>query len=405
MPRWGAGRSSAGSVAAPPSSCCLALALAGCGDDGDAQVEGGKLIVYMSVPRSGPSAAAGRDQADGARLALARAGGHVGRDEVRLRLLDSAEPGMGDTTPRQVAVNARARPARQAHRRLPGRDRPRRLGRFGGDPQLAGVLQVSPSDTFAGLTEPAGAAGEPDRYYPRGRRTFARILPNDELQARAAARWMDDLGFRRLLLLDDDHLYGRSLANRVGLAATKLGIKVVDERVVDPRPGQLAKLLVGLGSLHPDAVFLGADAGPEASAAWAGLASGLPGAARFGPGALDVPSFTSGAASGRLVAPGQIRIDPAFARDFRARYGRAASLAAASGQAAMVGALGAIAAVPGSTPTRAEVARALHGLRVRHSAVGPYSILRSGDSTLRGTAGIEISDGRARTVRAFPGPG
>lgn len=383
----------------------LALALAGCGDDGDARVEGGKLIVYMSVPRSGPSAAAGRDQADGARLALARAGGHVGRDEVRLRLLDSAEPGMGDTTPRQVAVNARL--ARRDKRTVAylGETEPAASAVSVVILNVAGVLQVSPSDTFAGLTEPAGAAGEPDRYYPRGRRTFARILPDDELQARAAARWMDDLGFRRLLLLDDDHLYGRSLANRVGLAATKLGIKVVDERVVDPRPGQLAKLLVGLGSLHPDAVFLGAGAGPEASAAWAGLASGLPGAARFGPGALDVPSFTSGAASGRLVAPGQIRIDPAFAREFRARYGRAASLAAASGQAAMVGALGAIAAVPGSTPTRAEVARALHGLRVRHSAVGPYSILRSGDSTLRGTAGIEISDGRARTVRAFPGPG
>ena len=382
----------------------LALALAGCGDDGDARVEGGRLLVYMSVPRSGPSAVAGRDEADGARLALARAGGRVGRDEVRLRLLDSAEPDKGQTTPRQVAVNAR----------LARRDK-RTVAYLGEtDPaasavslvilNVAGVLQVSPSDTFAGLTEPAGAAGEPDRYYPRGRRTFARILPDDELQARAAARWMHELGFRRLLLLDDDQLYGRSLANRVGFAATKLGIKVVDERVVDPRPGKVAKLLAGLGSLHPDAVFLGADAGPEASAAWAGLASGLPGAARFGPGALDVPSFTSGAASGRLVAPGQVHIDPGFARDFRARYGRTASLAAAAGQAAMRGALDAIAAVPGSAPTRAEVARALHGLRVRHSAVGPYSILPSGDSTLRGTAGIEISDGNARTVRGFPAP-
>lgn len=378
-----------------------ALALAGCGDDGNAKVEGGTLLVYMSVPRSGPNAAAGRDEADGARLALSQVGGHVGKDRVRLKVLDSAEPAKGGTTPRQVAVNART--ARRDKRTVAY------LGET--DPAASavsvvilnsdGVLQVSPSDTFAGLTHAAGAAGEPERYYPRMKRTFARILPNDQLQARATAQWMRELGYKRLLLLDDDRLYGRSLSERVGEQATKLGIKVVGEQVIDPRPGKLGKALLGLAPLRPDVVFLGADAGPEANAAWAALSAVLPDAARFGSGTLDVPSFTSGAASGRIVAPGRISIEPAFARAFRARYGRPASLPAASAQAAMRGALDAIAAVPGSTPTRAEVARALRGLHVRHSAVGPYAILPSGDSTLRGTAGIEIADGQARTVRGF----
>jgi branched-chain amino acid transport system substrate-binding protein len=377
------------------------LVLTGCGDDGNAKVEGGTLLVYMSVPRSGPNAAAGRDEADGARLALSQAGGLSGKDEVRLKVLDSAEPAKGGTTPRQVAVNARA--ARRDKRTVAylGETDPAASAVSVVILNSAGVLQVSPSDTFAGLTHAAGAAGEPDRYYPRMQRTFARILPNDQLQARATARWMHELGFRRLLLLDDDRLYGRSLAERVGEQATKLGLKVVDEQAVDPRPGKLAQQLLGLAPLRPDVVFLGADAGPEANAAWAALAAGLPNAARFGSGTLDVPSFTSGAASGRIVAPGRIRIDPAFARAFRARYGRPASLDAASAQAAMRGALGAIAAVPGSTPTRAEVARAIHGLHVSRSAVGPYAILPSGDSTLRGTAGIAIADGQARTVRGF----
>src|SRR6478672_6597699 len=82
--------------------------LTGCGDDDQARVSGGTLLVYQSVPLAGPSAAAGKDEAAGARLALAEARGRAGGERVRLRTLDSAEPGQPGTTPRQIAVNARA---------------------------------------------------------------------------------------------------------------------------------------------------------------------------------------------------------------------------------------------------------------------------------------------------------
>ncbi len=51
----------------------------------------------------------------------------------------------------------------------------------------AGVPQVSPASTYVGLTtsEPGSLPGEPNRYFPTGRRTFLRIVPMDTLQAAA----------------------------------------------------------------------------------------------------------------------------------------------------------------------------------------------------------------------------
>lgn len=390
----GIGRAAAVLVLAVP-------VLTGCGDDDQARVAGGTLLVYGSFPLAGPSAAAGKDEAAGARLALAQARGRAGGERVRLRILDSAERGQPGTTPRQVAVNART--ARRDKRTVAyiGETEPAASAVSLVILNVAGVLQVSPSDTFAGLTGPAGEAGEPDRYYPRQRRTFARVVPDDDLQARAVVRWMRELGRRRLLLLDDDRLYGRSLSERVGRLATRAGITVVDDRVADPSPARLRQTLLKVAPLKPDAVFLGAEDAPSARSSWDTLADALPQAARFGPGALDTPVFTSGAASGRLVAPGGIPVDRRFARAFRARYRRAPSLDAAFGHAAMRAVLDAIAAVPGAAPSRAEVVHAVHGLRVRRSGVGPFVIGAGGDSTLHGTAGVAIRGGVARMARTF----
>jgi branched-chain amino acid transport system substrate-binding protein len=50
----------------------------------------------------------------------------------------------------------------------------------------AGLLQISPSNTYVGLTRSEGAdKGEPDKYYPSGKRTYGRIMPPDNVDAAA----------------------------------------------------------------------------------------------------------------------------------------------------------------------------------------------------------------------------
>ena len=48
----------------------------------------------------------------------------------------------------------------------------------------AGILQVSPASTYGGLTRADGGdKGEPEKYSPSGKLTFARVIPNDIVQA------------------------------------------------------------------------------------------------------------------------------------------------------------------------------------------------------------------------------
>jgi len=89
----------------------------------------------------------------------------------------------------------------------------------------AGLPQLSPANTAIGLTTgPDGAQpGEPDKYYPTGERTYARIVPQDKYQAAADISVMQDDGCTKLQLLNDKEVYGAGLAGGVEAAATTQG--------------------------------------------------------------------------------------------------------------------------------------------------------------------------------------
>ena len=67
----------------------------------------------------------------------------------------------------------------------------------------AGLVHISPANTWPGLTKVGFAPGEPGIFYPTGRRTYFRTCPTDEYQAPAAARWAESWGFRSVFILDD----------------------------------------------------------------------------------------------------------------------------------------------------------------------------------------------------------
>ncbi|HEY1539309.1 MAG TPA: hypothetical protein VGF63_07925 [Solirubrobacteraceae bacterium] len=52
----------------------------------------------------------------------------------------------------------------------------------------AGILEFSPTATYGGLTRNSTDRAEPAKYYPTGRRTFARVVPSDSAQAAARRR-------------------------------------------------------------------------------------------------------------------------------------------------------------------------------------------------------------------------
>src|SRR4051812_19850040 len=158
--------------------------LAGCGSgrkDNDL-ARGSTLTIYTSLPLHGVSAAAGRAVAAAERMALSDAGARAGGRRLRLVVLDNADPTKGVTwDPASVERNAKRAakdPTTIAY-----------IGEldFGGSAVSVpvtngkGILQVSPGDGLTSLTQiqPGGFKTSPARYYPRGARTFVRLVPND----------------------------------------------------------------------------------------------------------------------------------------------------------------------------------------------------------------------------------
>ena len=87
------------------------------------------------------------------------------------------------------------------------------------------MAQVSPGNTAVGITsdDPGAEPGEPDKYYPSGTRTYARVLPKDTYQGAALVALAKEEGCASAYILNDQEVYGAGLAKNVELAAKEDG--------------------------------------------------------------------------------------------------------------------------------------------------------------------------------------
>jgi branched-chain amino acid transport system substrate-binding protein len=166
--------------------------------------------VYASLPLTGPAGAAGREVLRGADLALERAT----RSDVELVALDA------------FAANREARAVANARRAAGDPDALAYLGDFHSSQVMetapvlgaAGLLQVAPVATFAGLRGP----------------TLVCLTPHDGVGARAIADWLAGAGVRELLVVHDhDGDYGVPVGAMCVAAARERGLAVRSRPVWD----------------------------------------------------------------------------------------------------------------------------------------------------------------------------
>ena len=90
----------------------------------------------------------------------------------------------------------------------------------------ARILQVSPASAAVDLVQPFLGAGDqiPEEVQATGERTFGRVIPSDEVQAKAAAGWVKRLGARRVGTVSDGTEFGRTMvrAFRESLSGVRL---------------------------------------------------------------------------------------------------------------------------------------------------------------------------------------
>ncbi len=215
--------------------------VAGCGDEQSrsGRVPGDTLTIFSSLPLQGPHADQAQSIVNAQKLALREAGGKVGDFKINFASADDATAG-GDRVgwdPDKTAENAR--------KSVENTRTIAYIGDFDSGATAislpitneAGFAQVSPASTAIGLTKfvpGAVEAGEPDKFYPGGNRSFARVVPADDVQASAAARWTRRLGARTVFVLGDRSLEGDGLAELYLMAAKDAGLRVVGQERMDP---------------------------------------------------------------------------------------------------------------------------------------------------------------------------
>src|SRR3954468_4762419 len=227
-------------------AAALALGVAACGssDNGGSSSGGSKssgsktVTVYSSVPLQGASRASTTDLVNGAKLALEQAGGKAGDFTVKYTSLDDSTAQAGNWTPEATSANARKAAADKSTAAY--------IGEFNSGASAvsipilndAGIAQISPANTAVGLTtnKPGATPGEPQKYYPTGKRTYARIVPIDTIQGAADVHLMKQMGCTKLAMVNDKEVYGQGIAGNVKLAAqTAGGLAVVMNEGIDPK--------------------------------------------------------------------------------------------------------------------------------------------------------------------------
>src|SRR4051812_30105575 len=119
------------------------------------------------------------------------------------------------------------------------------------------IAMVSPANTWPGLTIKSGLAGEPDKYYPTGKRNYARVVAVDNSQGAVDASFAQSIGVKKVYVLNDKEAYGLGVANYFKKAAEKLGLQVVGFDAWDGKQPNYQSLMQKIKATNPDAIFLG----------------------------------------------------------------------------------------------------------------------------------------------------
>lgn len=262
-----------------------ALALAGCGTAAHPgqRIPGQTLTIYFSGPRYGASSVGAAAALRGARMALASVHGRLGNYRIVLKALDDATVSSDGWDPNQTTLNARRvvlDPTTVGY-----------LGDFNSGasaisiPLLnrAGIAQISPGSTAVGLTNagPGAAPGEPQKYYPTGVRSFARVVPTDASQARALVGIERTTGCSSTFVLQDGEVDGEDLAFSFVLTAQSAGLRTAGPLPFTRGALSYASLVTTVAGSGADCVLISAIDERSSALLVRELTAAMPGATIF----------------------------------------------------------------------------------------------------------------------------
>ncbi len=387
-----------------------ALLLAACQGGGQQTVR-----VYVSLPLKGPSpntTSMGESIKRGIELAFEETDNQVGKIQIELQVLDDGND-TGQWQADKESENAQKAAADEQAVAYIG---PYNSGAARVSIPIlnrAGILQISPSATWPGLTMPGFAQGEPGIFYPTGKRTFFRMVPTDEKQGPAAALWARSLGLRTFYVLDDGEAYGVGVASLFSNYAQQIGMYEVGRRTIDKTATDYRSVLEAVKQADPDLVYFGgtvANGAPRLLQQMRelGIDAKVMGAdALVDQNLIDV----AGAAADGLYAtfigipPDQLTTDVGkkFYESYKANNkGEEPSVFSQYGYDAARAIIEALKKAP--TIDRAGVLAALQATSSLDGTTGAYTFDRSGDTSLRWVSALMVENGSFKFVQRLTVP-
>ncbi|MCW5660649.1 MAG: branched-chain amino acid ABC transporter substrate-binding protein [Burkholderiaceae bacterium] len=194
-------------------------------------------------PVSGPQAHYGKDNENGARMAiedLNAKGVTIGGKKVRLELVaedDAADPKQGTAAAQKLC-----------------------------DAKVAGVVGHLNSGTTipasavynqCGIPQITPSATNP-KYSQQGFKNAFRLLANDNaLGAGLALHAVNNLKLKKVAVIDDRTAYGQGVAEVFAATAKSKGIQIVDQQYTTDKATDFMAILTAIKSKNPDGIFFG----------------------------------------------------------------------------------------------------------------------------------------------------
>ena len=384
----------------------IALAAAGCSSSGSSSPSsgsttgsgGGTVDFYSSLPMQGASSAQTIPLVNGIKLALSQAGGKAGQWTVNYQVLDDSTAAAGKWDPGQTAGNARkvASDPKAVYY----------MGEFNSGasevsiPILnqAGIPQVSPANTYVGLTTnlPGSAPGEPQKYYPSGTRTYLRIVPIDSIQAAAGLMAMKQAGCTKVSVANDQEAYGAGLAQMLELTKADYQVTILNNVGIDVKASNYRTLAASFKAAGTDCVYFAGVTANGGVQLVKDMHAAMPTAKFFGGDGVCSTAWTQASSGGvpADIAPLMECTQPAldlpaypggakFIADYKAAYGSTPDPYGIYGYEAMKLAIDTITSLGANGNNKADILKALFAITARNSVLGTYGFDKNGDTTLK----------------------
>ncbi|HEY3086524.1 MAG TPA: branched-chain amino acid ABC transporter substrate-binding protein [Jatrophihabitantaceae bacterium] len=243
------------------SACKSSKSSSGGGTTGTTAGGGGggakTLTISTDLPMQGASADASTDTIRAIQLYLDQVNHKAGNYTIQLKTYDDSTAAAGKWDEATCANNAQAHVANTNEVAV--------MGTYNSGcakiqvPVLnaAPMLMISHANTNPGLTK-KWDPGEPDKYYPSGKRNYARVITTDDYQGAAMADFAaQDLKVKKCFVLNDNETYGQGVATAFINRAKTDGITILGNKAWDAKQPSYAAIFQNIKTMNPDCVYLG----------------------------------------------------------------------------------------------------------------------------------------------------